>query len=128
MPDLRVHGTGVDSSRGNFVLCYRLCPRRRPMLMDAMLVRSVALLAAVMHVLVRVRDELLAAAFRAKIEIASAVLRAMLGVLGNRHSADDIDHSIRTRLIMVMMRMCSAVAAMCRAAAAAFLVRMLAIH
>jgi hypothetical protein len=83
------------------------------MLMGLMAVmRSVVLPTVVMQIVIRVRDEFLAAAFRAEVEIAPAVGGTMLGVLRNRHPADDVDHGVRTRLPMVMMRMRSAMVGM----------------
>jgi 2-hydroxychromene-2-carboxylate isomerase len=108
-----MHGAGVDSSCGNFLLCYRLRLGWRPVLVGGMyVVRGAVLLAAGIHVVFRVRNEFLAAALGAEIEVVPTVLGAVFSVLGDRHPTDDINHSIRTGLSMVVMRMCSGVRAM----------------
>jgi 2-hydroxychromene-2-carboxylate isomerase len=91
-------------------------------------VRGVALLAAGIHVVFRVRNEFFAAALGAEIEVLPTVLGAVFGVLGNRHPADDIDHGIRIRLPMLVMRVPRTVVGVRGAAAATFCMMMLTTH
>jgi hypothetical protein len=91
-------------------------------------VLGVAFVAACVYIVVRARGEFLATAFGTEIEVAPTVFGAMLGVLGDWHSADDIDHGICTRLSMMVIRMCGALVAMRGAAAATCRVSMFAVH
>jgi hypothetical protein len=61
------------------------------------------------RVAIRVRNELLAAAIGAEVEIAAVMLDSMRSALGHLHPTDDIEHCVRTRQSMIVMRICSAV-------------------